>query len=556
MKKQGLIIVPCLLLIAVLVGVSGCAPSGSSAGGSGASGKFADGAIAANTFANLTNSMKLPIVKKAATLSFITWQQSSQTVPRSEFLTYKELEKRTNIHIDWKEAPGEKYTEYFTGVFAAGSNLPDMAIIEGDWATVNRHIVEFAAAGMIVPLEDLIVKNAPDLKAWLDKRPDVRKLITAPDGHIYTLPNISIGTSQFYTHMVRQDWLDKVKLAPPVTLDDWMKVLKAFRDNDPNGNGKKDEIQMILGGPAGVIEWGPFKGGFGLALSYGGGWGLSKDRKTVTYSWLSPLAKDYVAFVKRLYSESLLRREEFDDSSFAGKWSEYFYGGRAGIVAQWAFLNNPNGIYKDMKDPTARWTSVPDATGPYGDPLMETAGLINANNFVITKDCKDKVAAIKLMDYIIASKDGYLLMSQGGVEGETYKMVNGRPTWILDDQPDAIKKDKWGTTRVPDEVMPGIQLEDNNWVNLGDPGVQAYITRVKPFLFDTTALSSVMSTPEENAVFAKYSDGLWAYQNEMITKFVTGKEPMENWDTFVAQLKKLGAEEVTQVKQAQYDRVR
>jgi putative aldouronate transport system substrate-binding protein len=40
----------------------------------------------------------------------------------------------------------------------------------------------------------------------------------------------------------------------------------------------------------------------------------------------------------------------------------------------------------------------------------------------------------------------------------------------------------------------------------------------------------------------------------MISKFVTGKEPMENWDTFVAQLKKLGAEEVTRAKQAQYDR--
>ena len=42
----------------------------------------------------------------------------------------------------------------------------------------------------------------------------------------------------------------------------------------------------------------------------------------------------------------------------------------------------------------------------------------------------------------------------------------------------------------------------------------------------------------------------------MITKFVTGKEPLESWDAFVTQLKALGAEEVTKVKQAQYDRVR
>jgi putative aldouronate transport system substrate-binding protein len=554
MEKRILSLILCLLLAATLAGALGTKDTGGAAGGSGAAGKFASGPIMANTFANLTNDVKLPIVKDKITLTFIAWQESSQTVPRSEFLTYKELEKRTNIHIDWKEAPGEKYTEYFTGVFASGKNLPDMGIIEGGGPVAAQHLFDYAKAGMILPLEDLIVKNAPNLKSFLDKRPDVRKLITASDGHIYTIPNVSMGDIMFYAHWVRQDWLDKVKLAPPVTLDDWMAVLKAFRDGDPNGNGKKDEIQMILGGPSGVIEWGPFKGSFGLALSYGGGWGLSKDRKTVTYSWLSPLAKDYVAFLKRLYSEALIRQEEFDDPDFPGKWSEYFYGGQAGIIAQWHFLNSPEGAYKDMKDPTARWTTVPDAKGPYGNPLMETAGIINASNFVITRDCKDPVAAIKLMDYWVASKDGYLLMSQGGVPGETYNLVDGKPTWILDSQSDAIKK-KWETTRVPDDVQPGLQLEDGNWMYLKDPGVQAFLAKVKPYLFNTSLLNG-MPTPDEAAAFAKYSDALWSYQNDMISKFVTGKEPMENWDTFVAQLKKLGAEELSKVKQAQYDRVR
>ena len=73
-------------------------------------------------------------------------------------------------------------------------------------------------------------------------------------------------------------------------------------------------------------------------------------------------------------------------------------------------------------------------------------------------------------------------------------------------------------------------------------------------VFNTSALKDVIATSEESAVFTKYWDGLWAYQNEMIAKFVTGKEPMENWDTFVAELKKLGAEDVTTVKQAQFDR--
>ena len=98
----------------------------------------------------------------------------------------------------------------------------------------------------------------------------------------------------------------------PDTIDDWITVLKAFRDGDPNGNGLKDEIQLLEGGPAGIIEWGPFKAAYGLLLNYGGGWAVDKGK--ISYAWLSPKAKDYVALLKRLYTESIFRREEFDEA--------------------------------------------------------------------------------------------------------------------------------------------------------------------------------------------------------------------------------------------------
>ena len=50
-------------------------------------------------------------------------------------------------------------------------------------------------------------------------------------------------SSQFY--WIRQDWLDKLGLAVPTTVDELHDVLLAFKNNDPNGNGKADEIPLF-----------------------------------------------------------------------------------------------------------------------------------------------------------------------------------------------------------------------------------------------------------------------------------------------------------------------
>lgn len=551
-KRIGrtVLVVGCLL--AALALLAACKPAGSAAAAGNAAKLFAAGEIAPNTFANLTNTVKLPLTKKPVTFKVISWQESAQAAPRGEFQTYRELEKRTGVHVEWMEAPGEKYTEYFTGVFAAATSLPDLAVVEGDWARVNRNLLEFSKAGMIVPLENLIVKNAPNLKAFLDRRPDIRKLITAPDGHIYTIPSVSGSQYFYYAHIVRQDWLDKLNLQAPNTVDEWIAVLKAFRDGDPNGNGVRDEIQLLEGGPAGIIEWGPFKSAYGLLLNYGGGWAVDKAAGRVTYAWLSPKAKEYVELLKRLYTERIFRREEFDDPSFPGKWSELLFSGRTGIASYGIFDVNPDGIYQSMQDKNARWTQIMDAQGPDGTRMMEGAGLINANNFVLTKACKDPALAMKWVDYWFASRDGYLLTTWG-IEGETYQIVEGHPVTLLDSAAEDVKK-KWEATRLPDGPIPHIQLEDENWAAQKHAETQAFLALAKPYIFNTSSLKDVIATSEEAEVMSKYWDGLWAYQNEMIAKFVTGKEPMENWDTFVAELKKLGAEEVTTVKQAQYDR--
>lgn len=78
-----------------------------------------------------------------------------------------------------------------------------------------------------------------------------------PDGHIYGLPGISemgyidddgtyigIGAIPQFTS-INKDWLEKVGMEMPTTLDELHDVLVAFKENDCNGNGDAtDEIPM------------------------------------------------------------------------------------------------------------------------------------------------------------------------------------------------------------------------------------------------------------------------------------------------------------------------
>ena len=67
-----------------------------------------------------------------------------------------------------------------------------------------------------------------------------------PHGQIYAFPFIRSDVKLLVSTglAVRQDWLDKLGLKTPTTLDEWRTMLTAFKQRDPNGNGKADEIPL------------------------------------------------------------------------------------------------------------------------------------------------------------------------------------------------------------------------------------------------------------------------------------------------------------------------
>ena len=124
----------------------------------------------------------------------------------------------------------------------ASMDLPDVIL------TGNVDIEEYGVSqGLLVPLEDLIPQYMPNYYSRM-KMNDADKAMYASDGRIYWIGSlIAQNINHDGNHYINKAWLDKLGLQVPKTIEELNAVLRAFRDNDPNGNGLKDEIPFSGG---------------------------------------------------------------------------------------------------------------------------------------------------------------------------------------------------------------------------------------------------------------------------------------------------------------------
>lgn len=156
----------------------------------------------------------------------------------------KMYEELTNVHVNWTVANTSDSNQMFNLSLASG-DYPD--IYMGSIGTTN--VIAYGMnEGVFIPLEELIDKHAPNMKAILDADPKIREMITAPDGHIYTFYRFDGTQSPFNRLWIFQPWLKQYTEATgkgePQTLAELRTMLEYFRDNDMNGNGDVTDDSM------------------------------------------------------------------------------------------------------------------------------------------------------------------------------------------------------------------------------------------------------------------------------------------------------------------------
>lgn len=272
-------------------------------------------------------NVKFPL-KDKVTLKFITGSSTLAPEDPNDKLIFQRMEEQTGVHIEWTNYQAD-FAEKRNLDISSG-DLPDA--IHNDGAS-DVELMSWAKQGVIVPVEDLIDKYMPNLKKILDEHPEYRSLITAPDGHIYSFPWIEeLGEGKESIHSVNDmawintDWLKKLNLPMPQTTDELIKVLEAFKTQDPNGNGKADEIPMSFINNGGNEDFKLLFGAFGE--------GDNDDHLVVTNDGKADFTadndsyKDGVKFMRSLYEKGLLDTEAFEQNwnSYIAKGGENQYG--------------------------------------------------------------------------------------------------------------------------------------------------------------------------------------------------------------------------------------
>lgn len=544
---------------------------GSNSGDSTASSTAGESSAAAT--ATVEKVHKLKVMGKSKFNAYVKWDDRTKF---ASWKLYEEQLKARNIELEYEFVVPEQYATVVQTRLAAAVSLPDI-IAATDTELDDMTALNLGKSGTIIEIGDAIAQYSDGtINAAYEKRLGFSKqATTTADGKRYWFPtaiawsNLLDGTGKEVSNYgvigtsIRKDWLDKLSLPMPQTVDDWKAALKAFRDKDVNGSGAKDEVIIFDNYSysffTGIAQW------FGLVPDIAA---YDPLTKTVTSPWYQPGVKDYFKLMNELAKEGI-----FDvgmvgakDEAVDQKIAENKVSGKRGYAVD----SYSEGLIKGVDE--AEYMLLPNLSGGSGiTPLMivETSDTISYDKFMITKECKDVEGAIKLFDYLFS--DEYAYVRNYGVEGQDYKMVDGKPEKI---EPTLTQEEIYNKTRgslgfFVGNFFPRIEglvtMKQKTVQETLDQSANDKVRRGQSRRFELLSYENKVTSPysakryalpneEENEINNKYMTALKTYSEELSMSLILGNESIDNWDAHIKKLQELGLDEIIKVNKARYER--
>jgi putative aldouronate transport system substrate-binding protein len=260
------------------------------------------------TASNVTPVGQFPVVKDKITLKAAIKGSSLVEDMKTNGYT-KWLENKTNVHIEWTILD-EKSAKEQLNLLLAGGNLPDV-IMNLDVSPEQQMI--YGEQGTFISVTDLVEKYGDNTKKVFSEMPEAKNAVTAPGNKIYSLPYINdcYHCSLDFKMYVFKPWLDKLGMKEPTTTDEFYTMLKAFKEKDPNGNGKADEIALI-GGAGSTATKSQVDVFLMNSFIYDDGFKrmiVNNGKVDVVYN--KPEWKEGLKYLNKLYKDGLLDRQSF-----------------------------------------------------------------------------------------------------------------------------------------------------------------------------------------------------------------------------------------------------
>ncbi|MBE7045283.1 MAG: extracellular solute-binding protein [Ruminococcaceae bacterium] len=316
----------------------------------------------------------------------------------------KTIEEKFNVKLNLTGAPSEGWTEKLTLMINTGE-VPDLFFFLPG-ATQYR---SWVSNGIILPLDDYL-DNTEYMKKIFE---ETKYKNLSYDGKHYFMPNVGLANSHAIYY--RKDWLEKVGLQEPKTIEEFEEMLRRFTEEDPDGNGKDDTYGLSLSKVSGWLA------SFYAAFGFTTGW----NKNDTTGEYLPYFMEDgygqMLDWLSGMYQKGYIKDEYFIDTD--QQKLDNFFSGQAGVV-----LANSAGVVDQIvaSAQSVNPNAVVDVLEPPAGPGGE-GGMISFGGYYggwnISAEAKEPERLIQILDYLV-SPEGQKLRTYG-IEGVHYTEENG-----------------------------------------------------------------------------------------------------------------------------------
>ena len=460
------------------------------------------------------------------------------------------MEEKTNVHLTVTDIAHADMEEK-SNLLINSDSYPDI-FLRVSYSPSD--IAKYGGEGIFIPLEDLLKEYAPNYCGRLDEV-NGWDTVTSADGHIYSTYQINKLNCNRPALYINQTWLDRLNLEMPTSKDEFYEVLKAFKEQDADGDGDpSNEIPLAFCSdiaPTDSIV--PYLGIY--HEGWWSPWSRPEDMSELVFWPAEQEGRDYLEYMAKLYDEGLLYKD-----CFVTTWEQLCgMGGTGtafGVYPGWASWQVPGAYDPDKTDEentVLQYVALPPFEAENGK--LGTSEQISRGAFMITDKCEYPEIMTAWVD-LLYSDEGSKIACYG-FEGVHYELIDGTHKPLEDP---ATGKDYehislgMGTTFIPaavDLFDPYVDLEKNPVANLEKE-------------FDKMLTESGMTvgtwptldfTEEETEELSVINQDLDTYRKNYRAEIITGAQDLDStWDSYISKLKDMGLDRAVELYNAAYQR--
>jgi putative aldouronate transport system substrate-binding protein len=510
----------------------------------------------------VTPAGTFPVVTQPVTITaFAPLNNFVDTLNVSKNKQTQWIAEKLGITVDFVEVPSAQAKEKLNVILASG-DYPEIILYN---LTKSSELL-YGTQGVLMPLDDLIDKYGVETKKMWSTREQVRLNQIQSDGKIYGMPNVNECFHCYYSmkYYVNVDWLKKLGLKVPTTTAEFKAMLIAFRDQDPNGNGEKDEIPAA---GAYISGWNTKIDGF-LMMPF-----IYNDldqrhfleKGKVVQAYTRPEWREGLKFIADLYKEGLILPDTFTQDMNQLQ----AVGENPGTIILGSFPGGTQGQAINLSGGNGRETvyeTIPPLQGPMGR-YARLLPVYGTNISYITNINKNPEASFRLFDFMYTEE--YSVWNGWGMWGDSMVKPDAGAVGLDGVRPATRKLIKsWG------------KQDPLSWWNQVGNYLQSTVVRtsaqkttdgfnLEVSLFDETKKNYQPYTPpmsmivppltyseEQGAEISELETSLQTYVDESIARFITGDLDINSnadWEAYLKELDMIVVKRFVQIKQAAYE---